>query len=483
MSGTDRLPSVRRGLYRATGFIVLAAVLTAVAPRPALGAPNPTRPNIVIIMTDDQRWDTVNPTYMPNLTRTLLPNGVSFRNSFVSNPLCCPSRVTTLTGKYSYTTGVYGNHGTWGGFDAAVRYGVMDDTIATDLHADGYSTALIGKYLNGYSTRTEYGYVPPGWDRWFAVKGGSYYDYYAAVDGLDSVHFGNSPSDYSTTVLQDQATSFIRSASGSGTPFFLYWAPTAPHAPAIADPRDLGRFDGDVASYVQPPSVPESDVSDKPPYIKVASSGSQSLQPQRDAFHAKQLAAIYGVDRAIGAIWKALPGNTVVLFMSDNGFEWGEHGWAGKQVPYNESLRVPMVIASKRVDLSSIGSIGGASDRLALNVDVRSTLESFVPDLPQQPSTDGEPWTVPTLRQDFPIMHWDDSAKVPVYCGVRSQGWMYVRYADGFEEAYDERTDPFELDNLFVTDPTDPQLGLLRAAAVGYCARRDGRVYPDGWSY
>ena len=80
-------------------------------------------------------------------------------------------------------------------------------------------------------------------------------------------------------------------------------------------------------------------------------------------------------------------------------------------------------------------------------------------------------------------MHWNANNTVPVYCGVRSQGWMYVRYADGFEEAYDEQADPFELHNLFVTDPTDPHLPLLRAAAAGYCTKQEGRIYPDGWPF
>jgi arylsulfatase A-like enzyme len=244
----------------------------------------------------------------------------------------------------------------------------------------------------------------------------------------------------------------------------------------------VGRFDADVESYIQPPSVPEADVTDKPAYIQ-ATSWSQSSQVRRDAFHARQLAAIYGVDRAIGTIWKALPTDTVVLFMSDNGLEWGEHRWSGKIVPYNESLRVPMLIASKGVDLSSIGLLGGSSDRLALNVDVRSTLESFVRSLPQQPRTDGEPWTSTSVQQDFPIMHWDDTNDVPVYCGVRSKRWMYVKYGDGFEEAYDERADPFELNNLAVTDPTDPALSTLRAGAMSYCDPRIGRKYPDGWPF
>jgi N-acetylglucosamine-6-sulfatase len=440
----------------------------------------PAKPNLVILMSDDQRWDTMNGRYMPNLTQLLAPNGVRLDQAYVSNPLCCPSRVSTLTGRYSYTTGVYGNRGWWGGFGAANRFGATDDTIATTLRADGYTTGLVGKYLNGYDPVRDYRTVPPGWDSWFEVRTGAYYDYAAAVDGLAVQTFASAPVDYSTRVLTDRALSFIN--TNAGGPFFLYFAPTAPHGPAIADPNDVGMFDSDLATYARPPSEQEADVSDKPAYVQ-AQPASPATQAAYDAFHAHQLAATYGVDRAIGAIWQALPDNTVVLFMSDNGYEWGEHRRVGKIVPYNESLRIPMLIASKGVDLSSIGPVGSSSQRIALNVDIRPTLESFVGDLPNTSVTDGASWTGSTPRQDFPIMHWTYKASIPVYCGVRSVDWMYVRYADGFEEAYDEQQDPFELNNLVLTDPSNAQLPILRSAARGYCAQQQGRIYPTSWPY
>lgn len=462
-----------------TGLVDRTGTRAGVASAQTANDGAPGDPNIVIVMSDDQRWDTVNARYMPNLTNLVMPHGVWFDEAFVSNPLCCPSRVTTLTGKYSYTTGVYGNSGPWGGYGASVRYGAMNDTIATDLHRDGYTTALVGKYLNGYDAATDYLTKPPGWDRWFEVNTGVYYDYSVAVDGMRSLHHGSSPADYITRVLQARALSFIRSTA---TPFFLYFATTAPHSQAIPDPRDSGRFDLDVQRYVHPPTDPEVDLGDKPNYIRRLA-WDRTIQSSFDAFHARQLAAIYGVDRAIGAIWKALPDNTILLFMSDNGYEWGEHGWHGKMVPYNESLRVPMLIASKGVDLSAIGAVGGSSSRLVLNVDIRASLGSFVRDLPQQPTTDGEPWTGDQRRGWFPIMHWNDDGSVPVYCGVRSEDWMYVRYGNRTEEAYDEQADPYEQNNLFVTDPTSPQLDVLRMQAARSCSPRPGRVYPGEWPY
>ncbi|MDP9185384.1 MAG: sulfatase-like hydrolase/transferase [Actinomycetota bacterium] len=366
-------------LRRLVAMLIVAAA-AVITPTSNAHATTPTKPNIVIIMSDDQRWDTMNDRYMPNLTQLLAPNGVRLDQAFVSNPLCCPSRVSTLTGRYSYTTGVYGNRGMWGGYGAARRFDATTDTIATTLQADGYVTGLVGKYLNGYEPAIDYRTIPPGWDSWFEVRTAAYYNYAAAVDGVSVQTYGSAPEDYSTRVLADRALSFINAQAGG--PFFLYFAPTAPHGPAIADPDDAGMFDADLASYGRPPSEQEADVSDKPAYVQERAP-SATTQAYYDDFYARQLAATYGVDRAIGEIWQALPDNTVVLFMSDNGYEWGEHRRIGKIVPYNESIRVPMLIASKSVDLSAIGPVGGSTDRLALNVDVRPTLESFVGDFPQ----------------------------------------------------------------------------------------------------
>lgn len=132
-------------------------------------------PNVVLILTDDQRWDTVSE--MPTVMSDLAGRGITFERGYVSNPLCCPSRASILTGLYSHSTGVYTNQArAHGGFAA------FDDrsTIATWLDEAGYRTALIGKYLNGY----EGPYVPPGWDRWFATYlNGAYYDYLRPTTG------------------------------------------------------------------------------------------------------------------------------------------------------------------------------------------------------------------------------------------------------------------------------------------------------------
>jgi arylsulfatase A-like enzyme len=455
---------------------VTSAFLSTTQSRTAEAAP---RPNIVIIMTDDQRWDTIAPRFMPRLRDRMIAgtNAVYLRHAFVSNPTCCPSRVTTLTGRYSDSTGVFGNSGTFsgglgtggGGFEFFNDDPAVNPTIATDLHSAGYRTALVGKYLNHYPNGTNWTYVPPGWDRWFSVKSGSYYNYRAAADGRLRV-FGDDPADYSTRVLAHKAMSFIQNSRTQGGPFFLYFAPTAPHGPAIADPRDVGRFDRYVDGYQGPESVGEANISDKPAYIRKRG-WSHRLQRRYDEFHARQLSAIYGVDRAVAKIWKALPDNTVVLYMSDNGYEWGEHRWSGKLVPYNESIRVPMILATKGLGAPDIDRT-----RMALNVDIRATLGSFAG---RSPATMGLAWTDPAWsRNGFVLEHWRFSV-VPTYCGIRSAEWMYVRYSSGAEELYDERTDPYELANMASTDP--PVLASLRTEAAALCTQ--GTRYPPDWPF
>src|SRR5262249_46858621 len=187
-------------------------------------------------------------------------NGVTFTRAFTVNPLCCPSRVSLLTGKYSHSTGVYNNsgrHGSWSDFHDAT-------TLATVLHERGYTTALIGKYVNTYGQNSgQRGYIPPGWDRWLAFLGGTkYYDYNLA-DQRKVVHHGHSPSDYSTTVFTRAAVEFIRTAP---RPFFLLLAPFAPHEPAIAPPGMEDSF-ADLPWW-KPPSYNEQDRSDKPAYVR-----------------------------------------------------------------------------------------------------------------------------------------------------------------------------------------------------------------------
>jgi arylsulfatase A-like enzyme len=216
----------------------------------------------------------------------LADRGTSFDRAFVSNPLCCQSRATILTGLFSGHTGVWTNGyggAAVGGWPAFREQGRTNDgslfggdgnnegrTVALSLQQAGYATGLFGKYLNHFETRS--GDTPPtpvGWTSWHSFVGsnGAYYDYQTDDDGVVHTH-GNDPNDYSTDVFGRHARAFLRSPRiQDGTrPFFLFFSPFAPHSDMTPAPQDADvRAPGSFAS----PAYNELDVSDKPPTFAI----------------------------------------------------------------------------------------------------------------------------------------------------------------------------------------------------------------------
>jgi arylsulfatase A-like enzyme len=414
-------------------------------------------PNIVLILTDDQRYDQL--ANMPTVQSQLVDKGVSFSNSFVVNPLCCPSRATILTGQYSHGTQVYDNQPPFGGFPTFRKTGDDQSTIATWLHADGYHTGLVGKYLTGYTPKWA-PYIPPGWDTWNALSYGSgpngpanglYYNYYMSIDGALS-YYGTSDADYSTDVLASDATRFIQNAPAN-QPLFLDFAPRAPHLRAKPPTRYKTAFPG--ATSPRPPSYNEADVSDKPAYIQAQPQLSPTDQTKRDNLWRAQLQSLLAVDDAVNGILTALQdtgrlNNTLIMFASDNGLQFGEHRWLGKKVPYEESIRVPLIIRYDPITQQTASK----DSAFALNLDYAPTFADLagVP-APNVEGTSLMPLLTGTTpqgwRTDFLIEHEDTSnIEVPAYCAVRNQQYIYVDYLTGEEELYDVQADPFELNNL-----------------------------------
>ena len=245
--------------------------------QPSAAAELPARPNIVLIVTDDQRWDTL--WAMPTVGSELADQGITFTNGYVSNPLCCPSRASILTGQYSHTNGVYTNKGQapFGGFHA------FDDgsTVATWLDGAGYRTALFGKYLNGYAGS----YVPPGWDRWFATyRNGGFYDYLAADDFvMKTLRIG--PRGLRNHGPGPECGGLHR-VDPADQPLFMYFAPHAPHEPATAAPGDRNTF-ADLPKW-RPPATTRHDVSDKPEYMQRRVPLDAASRAEIDAFRRSQ---------------------------------------------------------------------------------------------------------------------------------------------------------------------------------------------------
>lgn len=445
------------------------ALLRQTTPQPA-HAQTAGPPNIVLVLTDDQRFDSLGA--MPEVQRLLVQEGMNLERAIVTNPLCCPSRATILTGRYSHTTGVYTNGQTDGGWVAFQAS--ESDTIATSLQAAGYRTGLIGKYLNGY--RGPGIYVPPGWDRWFAFSGqnGAYYDYEMFDDaaGPGSVSYGSLPKDYSTDVIRRKAVAFIRSAPAD-TPFFLMVTPHAPHGPLTRPRRHVGAFAG--APVRLAPSVNEGDVSDKPAYIRTRGVADPEVLRRRTR---RQWEMLLAVDDLVSRIVATLAetgrdGNTLVIFTSDNGFSNHEHRWTGKLVPYEESLRVPMVVRFQ--DEIPPGTVSSA---LVSNVDIAPTIADFAGASLSADGVSLRPLLTDdasSVRDSVVLEHLGGSP-VPSYCGVRTQSFMFAHYATGEEELYDLAQDPSQLVNVASTRPK--KATELRALTEALC-----QPVPPGFSW
>ena len=438
--------------------VPVTASTTTIQPNKA----EPQSPDIVLIVTDDQRWDTLGE--MPGLRRTVRAHGMTFREAFVVNPLCCPSRASILTGAYSHTTGVYTNFPPDGGVAA------FDDrsTLATWLDDAGYRTAFVGKYLNGYAKP---GYVPPGWARWAAfLRGPSpYFDYAMSVDG-ELREFGSAAADYSTDVLAGIAERFIR-GTPSGDPLFLFLAPSAPHHPQTPAPRYA--WTEPIIPFSPGPNVPERDVSDKPAYIRAL--GSQDRHSEQE-WNAKAV-ALKAVDDLVVRTVRALRDrgnlrNTLLVFMSDNGLAVGEHRWSYKLTPYEESIRIPLVV---RYDPLTRGT---STNALAVNIDLAPTIAEIVG--VETPGAEGRSLVpllggdVSAIRTGFLIEHLQfrrgpHRADPPTYCALRTVDRLFVHYDTGEEELYDLRRDPYQLRNL-ATDPARrAELDELRARTKLRC--------------
>jgi N-acetylglucosamine-6-sulfatase len=410
-----------------------------------------TQPNIVLILSDDQRWDELGA--MPTVQSQLVGKGVRFTNGFVVNPLCCPSRTTILTGEYSHSTHVYQNHPPNGGFQTFEPE--EGSTVPVWLQRTGYRTAMVGKYLNGY-TLHDVSHVPPGWNVWdaLALGGGlgaseaGYYHYTMSVDGKH-VQYGSAPKDYSTDVLTGYATRFIRSVA-SQSPLFLLFAPRAPHLPTTPPPR----YDNACSDYHPPrrPDYNERDVSDKPAFIKELPSLSPAEQAFIDRMALDHCRSLLGVDDSVKAILRTLAATgrlstTLIVYASDNGFLFGEHRSVKKYSPYEESIRIPIVV---RYD--PITELHPRTDQsLLLNLDFAQTFAALGG--VRAPGAEGRSF-LPLLenprassRRSFLVEHWANNPLVPAYCAVRTTRYLFVKYETGEEELYDLRRDPYELQN------------------------------------
>jgi N-acetylglucosamine-6-sulfatase len=426
----------------------------------ALAAPALARENVVVIMTDDQTAASLST--MPNVNNLLGAEGTNFDQAIDSFPLCCPSRATNLTGQYAHNHGVLHNAPPFGGFlqlDST-------NTLPVWLQNAGYRTMHVGRYLNGYEAR--YG-IPAGWTDWVGLPHSAAFNYVAwkAFDhGVvksypDAAH----PGEYLTDFESRRAAELIDQASPGDQPFYLNVWYTAPHRGQPRDPDDPQRpgtpspapRHRDAYAGVRmprPPSFNEKNMYDKPQVVADRPRLSREFAAGVEENWRQENEALMSVDEGVAQIVEALRRNgelenTLIVFLSDNGFMHGEHrALAEKVLPYEESIRVPLVMRGPGVPR------GRVDRRLVANVDVTSTILDATDVLPGR-IQDGrsllELLTDPGAEwgRDILIENGRGANGVPAYRGIRTYRFLYVEHrTTGEYELYDLANDPFELQSV-----------------------------------
>jgi len=450
------------------GFAGSAAIAGSVA----LDQATHSTPNIIYVFTDDQPWFTlcglpdappdlcagpIQNHPMPVVEQRLMAEGTVFTQAVLSDPLCCPSRASLLSGGFfSHHTNVTANQLPNGGFQRFID----TDTLATRLQHSGYKTAIIGKYLNSYNHKGTY--IPPGWDN-FVVSGwhpdfNSLYEFVIGSSTFDQSGTGSTTlindGTYITDYAKDQALQFIDQTcpgSSCAAPFFLFFSTHLPHSPATPAPRHAELFPGYVYRGRGWGELPDGDLSDKPAYVRQLANGWNS--PANDEFHRDQLRSLRAVDEAVGAIItrleeKNLLNNTVIIFASDNGLMWAMHQLGGKDKPYEESIRAPLFIRLPGSDPQVIDKL------VAVDLDVAPTILELAGLAPVENANGSS--LLPLIED--PLIPWRDElliqggfqGDVPTWAGIRTEdSWKYVEYVTGEKELYHlaAGADPFELES------------------------------------
>ncbi|MCG8652519.1 MAG: sulfatase-like hydrolase/transferase, partial [Pirellulales bacterium] len=417
------------------------------------------RPNIVFVLTDDHRWDGLTSSgkplvRTPNLDR-IAASGTRFSNAFVTLAICSPSRAACLTGRYGSANGV----------TAIGKVGLRpgESTFARALRKSGYLTGVAGKWhLKTTPRQCGFDFASVCW------ANGTWYDRRFSIGGQSKIMPG-----FVDDVAADQAIGFIRDAAAQSKPFLLWLCTQVPHMDHKfswpAQPQYLNR---QAVDQMPLPPTWNDDLQGKPSYLKTARNRTRALEygyddPVNIQQHARDYyASVEQMDAAVGRVLDELDRlklseNTWIIFMGDNGWMLGEHGMTSKVLPYEESMRVPMMICGP-------GTQPQVSDSLVLNIDLTATIYQLAA-VPIPPNLHGQS-LLPLVSGNTPA-DWRQSflyeaptaqlGSKPLWA-VRDNRWKYITTETGagdfFEELYDLQSDSIEKINL----AGDPNRRLIK---------------------
>jgi N-acetylglucosamine-6-sulfatase len=447
------------------GLFLTAAAVAVVSCRepstPPQPAATPRRPNLVFVLVDDMRWDDLGASghpfiETPNMDR-LAREGARFINAFATTPLCSPSRASFLTGQYPHTNGI---------IDNTARESHRLPTFPLELQKSGYRTGFFGKWHMGNDDSPR-----PGFNHWVAMPGqGEAIDPSLNVDGKRVQEKG-----YTTDLLTDYVERFIDGSSDQ--PFLAYLAHKAIHPNVIqqddgsvkplpgqpggfvAADRHRGRYVGRPMPRRANAFVPPADkpallqrIAGLPPLGKATATTDDEIRGR--------LEMLLAVDDSLGRIVEALTrkgilDDTLIVFTSDHGYFYGEHGLnEERRLAYEETIRIPLIVRFPR-----LARAGTTPPEMALSIDLAPTLLEAAGVTPG-PSIQGRS-LVPVLqgkpegwRTSFLVEYFSDTVfpriRTMGYTAVRTARHKYIRFRElrGMDELYDLEADPYELTNL-----------------------------------
>lgn len=434
------------------------------------------RPNIVVVLVDDLRWDELGCTGHP-FVRTphidrIAREGTRFRNAFATTPLCSPSRACFLTGQYAHHHGVIDNINR-----SALSHRLV--TFPRILQAAGYETGYVGKWHMGNDDKAR-----PGFDYWISMKGqGTSFDPELNENGRRDSYTG-----HTTDVLNEKALAFVEKRRDE--PFCLYLAHKALHPElvqfddgSISDPRaakfmPAERHKDLYAAAPVPRRLNVTDTLEGKPALQRKIAGLPPLGPETgtsDETIRDRLRMLAAIDEGVGQLLDALEqadqlDDTVFVFTSDHGYWYGEHGLSvERRLPYEEAVRIPLLVRYPR-----LVKAGSLIDDMALSIDVAPTLLELAGFEPPH-TMDGRS-LAPLLqgkrpgdwRTSFLIEYYTDTVFPRVlemgYKAIRTERYKYIHYTDleGMDELYDLKSDPYEMENVIDDPAAQAALGQLQ---------------------